>query len=122
MSETNLLQSIRLACSRGAVRLWRNNTGKLEDKTGRWVSFGLCEGSSDLIGLKSVVITPEMVGQRVAIFTAIECKAKRGRLSVAQATFLAAVRTAGGIAIEARSVEDCEAALLGGPSVDKRAF
>ena len=111
VSETNLLQAIRLACSRRNVRLWRNNTGKLEDKTGRWVSFGLCEGSSDLIGFKSVVITADMVGQRIAQFVAIECKAKRGRLSVAQATFLSAVSVAGGIAIEARSVEDAEAAL-----------
>lgn len=91
--------------------MWRNNTGKLEDKNGRWVSFGLCEGSSDLIGIKVVTITPDLVGKQIAQFVAIECKSKRGRLSAEQANFLAAVRAAGGIAIEARSVQDAEAAL-----------
>jgi hypothetical protein len=45
-SEHEIQQRIRLACGRGAVRLWRNNTGALVDQQGR---FGLCKGSSDLI-------------------------------------------------------------------------
>lgn len=30
--------------------MFRNNTGVLKDKTGRPVKFGLCPGSSDIIG------------------------------------------------------------------------
>jgi hypothetical protein len=98
------------ACGRGVVRLFRNNTGALEDKTGRVVRYGLCKGSSDLIGWRTVDITEDMVGQRVAVFVALEVK-DRGRLTPEQAGFLEVVRRAGGIAAEVRSVEDAEAAL-----------
>jgi hypothetical protein len=63
-SEQEIQQRIRLACGRGVVRLWRNNTGALVDQQGRFVRFGLCKGSSDLIGLRSLEITTELVGQR----------------------------------------------------------
>jgi hypothetical protein len=36
------------------VRLWRNNVGALRDERGRLVTYGLCKGSSDLIGLHQV--------------------------------------------------------------------
>ncbi len=48
-SEHEIQQRIRLACGRGAVRLWRNNSGALVDQQGRFVRFGLCKGSSNLI-------------------------------------------------------------------------
>ena len=38
-------------------------------------------GASDLIGFTTVEITPEMVGQKAAIFTAIEVKRETGRVS-----------------------------------------
>jgi hypothetical protein len=59
-SEHEIQQRIRLACGRGAVR------------------FGLCKGSSDLIGLRSLEITPELVGLRLAQFVALEVKAAQG--------------------------------------------
>jgi hypothetical protein len=71
-SEHEIQQRIRLACGRGPVRLWRNNTGALVDRQGRLVRFGLCRGSSDLISLRSLEITPELVGQRIAQFVALE--------------------------------------------------
>jgi hypothetical protein len=86
--------------------LFRNNTGTLRDANGRPVSFGLCKGSADLIGWRTVTITPEMVGQQVAVFTSIEVKTASGRLTPEQRQWLAAVETAGGIAGVARSVED----------------
>ena len=110
MSEMAVLRRILEACARGEVRLFRNNVGALEDKTGRVVRYGLAKGSSDLIGYRSVVVTPEMVGQLVAVFVALEVKV-RGRLTAEQEQFLEVVRRAGGIAAEVRSVEDAEAAL-----------
>lgn len=53
-------------------------------------------GVSDILG----ILAPE------GVFVAIEVKAPRGVLSPAQAAFLARVKRAGGIAIEARSIED----------------
>ena len=110
MGEMAVLRQVLDACGRGEVRLFRNNTGALEDKTGRIVRYGLCKGSSDLIGWRTVDVTPDMVGQRVAVFVALEVK-DRGRLTAEQAQFLEVVRRAGGIAAEVRSVADAEAAL-----------
>ena len=110
--EQQIQQQIRLL-SRGPVRLFRNNVGRLPDpRTGRLVTFGLAPGSADLIGWRSLVITPDMVGQRVAVFCSIEVKAPRGRVRPDQAAWLAAVQSAGGIAGVARSPEDA-AAILG---------
>ena len=69
----------------------------------RRIHFGLFTGSSDLIGWKSVEITPDMVGKRVAVFLAIETKAPGGRLSQEQDIWIERVRFFGGIAGRARS-------------------
>ena len=106
MSEQRIQQDIRLALSRGPVRLYRNNTGTLRDQRGRPVQFGLAVGSADLIGWTTRTITPDMVGQQVAVFTSIEVKSATGRLRPEQRQWLEAVQAAGGIAGVARSVED----------------
>ena len=111
MSEQHIQQHIRLACSTGPVRLFRNNTGVLRDANGRPVQFGLCKGSADLIGWTTRTITADMVGHQVAVFTSIEVKTLTGRLRPEQKLWLAAVETAGGIAGVARSVADAEALL-----------
>ena len=110
-SEHEIQQRIRLACGRGPVRLWRNNTGALVDQQGRFVRFGLCKGSSDLIGLRSVVVTPEMVGQRIAQFVALEIKAPQGVVSPEQQAFLRLVQELGGVASVCRSIEQAQAVL-----------
>jgi hypothetical protein len=106
VSEQRIQQEIRIACSNGGTRLFRNNTGTLRDQYGRPVSFGLARGSSDLIGYRTITITPEMVGQQVAVFTSIEVKTATGRLRPEQRAWLETVQAAGGIAGVARSVED----------------
>jgi hypothetical protein len=104
MNEGDIMRSIMLA-PHGAV-LWRNNTGAVKDSTGRLIRFGLCKGSSDLIGLRSVTVTPDMVGQRVAVFAAIEVKTPTGKPTAEQINFIGKVNEAGGIAGIARSPED----------------
>ena len=111
-SEHEIQQRIRLACGRGAVRLWRNNTGALVDQQGRFVRFGLCKGSSDLIGLRSVVVMPEMVGQRIAQFVALEIKTDSGAVSPEQKAFLQLVRQLGGLGAVCRSIEQAHAGRL----------
>jgi hypothetical protein len=106
MTEQQIQQHIRIACSTGATRLFRNNTGTLKDQHGRPVQFGLCKGSADLIGYRTVTITPEMVGQQVAVFTSVEVKTPIGRLRPDQQAWMETVQSAGGIAGVARSVED----------------
>jgi len=74
---------VRLHASSLGMKLFKNNSGVLLDKTGRPVRFGLGNESkslnqkiksSDLIGFTPLVVTPEMLGKKVAIFTAIEVK------------------------------------------------
>ena len=105
-SEQSIQQHIRIACSTGATRLFRNNTGTLKDQHGRPVQFGLCKGSADLIGYRTVTITPDMVGQQVAVFLSIEVKTPTGRIRPEQQQWLETIQAAGGIAGVARSVED----------------
>ena len=108
MSEQRIQQEIRLAISHGDIKVFRNNTGTLKDANGRPVQFGLCKGSADLIGWRTVTVTPDMVGTQVAVFLSIEVKTPTGRLRPEQQQWLDAVQAAGGIAGVARSVEDAQ--------------
>lgn len=107
-AETTLQQEIRLALgTRPDIRLFRNQVGSLPDpRTGRLVTFGLARGSADLVGWRSIVVTPEMVGQRLAVFCSIEIKTPTGRIRPEQQCWMEAVQAAGGVAIVARSVGD----------------
>ena len=79
------------------------------------MQFGLCKGSADLIGYRSITITPEMVGQQVAVFASIEVKTPTGRIRPDQRAWMETVQAAGGIAGVARSVEDAQVLLAAQP-------
>ena len=107
-AETDLQQRIRLALgTRSDLRLFRNQVGQLPDpRTGRPVQFGLARGSADLIGWRTITITPDMVGRQLAVFTSIEVKTPTGRVRPEQHAWLSTVQQSGGIAGIARSVAD----------------
>jgi hypothetical protein len=107
-AETDLQQRIRLALgTRSDLRLFRNQVGQLPDpRTGRPVQFGLARGSADLIGWRTITVTPEMVGQRIAVFTSVEVKTERGHVRPEQHAWQRTVSAAGGIAGIARSIQD----------------
>ncbi len=106
-NEAYVQNKIRLAVGHGKIRLFRNNTGALMDIKGRLVKFGLCKGSSDLIGFKTVEVTPDMVGQKIAIFSAIEVKDK-GKATQEQKKFIDIVLDAGGLAGIAKDIQDAK--------------
>lgn len=106
MREQAIMQRVQLAASRLGWRLFRNNVGVLPDRRGVPVRYGLCPGSADLVGWRSVTITPDMVGQTLAQFTAVEVKGPTGRLTPEQAAWLQAVDQAGGLTVVARSADD----------------
>lgn len=97
----------------GAVRLLRNNSGAWKDKTGRWIRYGLGAGSSDLIGWKSVVVTQEMVGRKIAVFCGLEIKRPGAGADGKQLEFIARVNDAGGCAGIAHSIEEAGEILRG---------
>lgn len=83
ISEARVQSEIRLEAARKGVRLYRNNSGALKDEHGRLVRFGLGNESTtlnrkfksaDLIGWRTITITPDMVGCKIAQFLARECK------------------------------------------------
>lgn len=100
-SEANIQRECMIALSAAGCLVWRNNTGVLPDARGVPVHFGLCKGSSDLIGL-----APD------GVFIAIEVKTDTGRVSEAQERFIAAVRAKGGRAGVARSADQAVAIAL----------
>jgi hypothetical protein len=108
VSEKETVNAVRATLSHGDTRLFRNNVGALQDKTGRFVTYGLAVGSSDLIGWKSMNITLDMVGEKVAVFVALEGKSEDKAPTEAQRRFLQTVKDAGGIAGVFRSQSDAE--------------
>ncbi len=128
MSEKSIQSNILLACSRDDTRLFRNNVGQAwqgraieityRGARGQFipnatpVRYGLCVGSSDLIGWRTVTITADMVGQRIALFAAVEVK-HRAPTTEEQTRFIENVRVAGGLAGVARSEEEAQLILEG---------
>lgn len=126
MSESNILREILRAVCRGPIRLLRQNAGQgwigdsrridrdttIHAPAGSVIIYNArpfraaVEGLSDLGGWRTVQITPEMVGRRIAVYIALEVKAPRGRPSAEQKNFLRVVSEAGGIAIVARSSDE----------------
>ena len=122
-AESDLQARIRLVVGRVPhARLFRNTVGeawagKLVSgpdngvvllARARRITFGLAPGSSDLIGWTSLTITPDMVGQNIAVFTSGEVKAgtRKPRFQGGQENWLAAVAAAGGLAAVLRSEDD----------------
>jgi hypothetical protein len=136
--EHPIQQRILIAHGSGDTRLWRNNVGTgwtgqatrvsagnlaamarglrpgdVVIRAGRPLHAGLCVGSSDLIGLRSLVVGPELVGQRIARFAAVEVKSPTGRLTKDQAAFIETIQRLGGLAGVARSPEEAAGILAG---------
>lgn len=109
-SESALLNRLLLRCSELGARIFRNNVGRLQDARGRWVTYGLCVGSSDLIGYLPVTIGPEHLGRTLAVFVAIEAKTTT-TLRPEQRKFLNVAGQHGAITCLARSVEDADMTL-----------
>ena len=67
---------------------------------------GLPKGTSDIIGGTEVVVTQDMVGQKLLVWTAIEVKAAKGKATINQTNFLSAMQSRGGIAGIAKSGQE----------------
>jgi hypothetical protein len=90
----------------GVIRLF---PGDVVIRGARRVKFGLHKGSGDLIGWRSVLITPAMVGRRIAQFLSAEVKTPKGRATAEQTQWAQVVNNHGGCAGVVRSVDDARA-------------
>lgn len=117
MKEQNLYKALQAKHSKHGI-LFRNNTGTAyQGKRAvynnrqvitdpRPISFGLCVGSSDLIGWTEIIVTKDMIGQKIAIFTALEVKNLSGKATKEQINFIKQVRKSGGIGEILRWVDE----------------
>ena len=101
-AERDIQARCMMALSKAGALVWRQNVGVLPDRRGIPVHFGLCKGSSDIIG-----ICPD------GKFLAVEVKTATGKPTDAQLLFIDAVRARGGRAGIARSPEDAIKILTG---------
>lgn len=109
-SEAAVQANVRVEASRKGARLWRNNVGALETKDGAMVRYGLANDSSavnarvkssDLIGVRPILIEPCHVGTVIGQFIARECKHAEwvytgSKREQAQEAFLTIVNNLGG--------------------------
>lgn len=117
MSEAAVQNNIRLEAARSGCRLWRNNVGAMKDERGVPVRYGLANDtaqvnkvlkSSDLIGIRPVLITQAHVGRTIGQFLAREVKHRGwnftgGEHETAQFNFIKLVTSLGGDAQFANS-------------------
>jgi len=119
LNETALGKKIQIALSRAGARVFRNNvgtawTGKKRTRIkndviiqdARIIKYGLFPGSGDYIGFIPKTITPDMVGQRVALFVSCEIKTKTGPIQKNQEKWMNFIQENGGIAFVARSPDE----------------
>lgn len=117
-AETPLMNAVRAHASKLGAALFRNLVGVFYTRDGNPVNCGLGPGSSDTIGWTRVLVTADMVGKPVAVFTAVEIKVpgaytKPDRLA-AQQRFIDAVRRDGGRAGFADSLATAARIIKGG--------
>lgn len=81
--ESYVQNEIRLEASRKGVNIWRNNVGACQERSGRLIRYGLNNDSkainermksADLVGIRQVLITPDMVGSIIGQFVSREIK------------------------------------------------
>lgn len=86
VSEAEVLKQVMLEASKLGLAVFRNNTGLIKGSDGRAHRFGLCVGSSDLIGWCKIT----------GRFVALEIKRPGGNPTAQQVNFIEQVCKAGG--------------------------
>lgn len=108
--EADVLGEVRASlASMAGVVSWRNNTGALQDVTGRYVTYGLCEGSADLIAcVPTQLVCPDCGALLPPLgrFVGIEVKGPATRTTPEQVRWAGLVNAAHGTAGFAHSAGD----------------
>ena len=97
-TEKTLIQDSSYSEALTGSVLFSNDNGMGFRKSGAMFTYGLGSGSSDMVGWEETLITPEMVGSKIAIFQAIEIKTLTDHIGYEQIIFYLNVKIAGGIA------------------------
>jgi hypothetical protein len=101
---------VRPVYDAGSTWLARNNNGVIAKRFVDYISYGLGNGTSDYIGGKSIIVTPDMVGKKLMVFMAVEGKRyKKDAPDYNQERFINAIREMGGISFLINAEEELEA-------------
>ena len=112
VQHSNLVNKILLNCIDSRTRLWKNHVGvglpysevkkafdyyHLQQALHHIpkIKYGVT-GSADIMGLRSIIITPDMVGKIIGQIVYIECKTGNAVQSKQQKAFEKMVTTLGG--------------------------
>jgi len=88
------------------LMVWNNPTGVGRSLDGqRVIRFG-CPGSGDVLGVKRVLITAEMVGTVIGRAVSVETKARRGTQRTQQKNFERRFTEVGGLYLIVRTEDD----------------
>ncbi|SRR6266568_1582293 len=112
--ESDISDDVRAAIASPQGATWRNNVGRLQDRFGNYVVYGLCNGSADLISIQRVVLAcPSCNAELPPLgrFVAIETKTPKKEAFATQQHWLALVNALGGVAGVAKSADDARAIL-----------
>lgn len=119
-NEATIQAKARLLTSKQGWRMYRNNVGVLVDVNGRPIRYGLANESKvmneqyksgDLIGIRPLLVTEEMVGRLIGQFASIECKREGWRKNLndphtqAQQRWADLVNSLGGYAVFYSGIE-----------------
>ncbi len=83
LSEAEVLNIVKLEAAKKNIHLWRNNVGAVHTDDGRFLRYGLANESfatnkiiksGDLIGIRPVLITPDLIGVTIGQFVSRETK------------------------------------------------
>lgn len=113
LSEAAVTNKIKLEASTKGIYLWRNNVGAVysQDEK-RFIRFGLANESKqmnetiksgDLIGIRPIMITQDMVGATIGQFVSVEAKRSDWRFTgtdreIAQKNWVDLINNNGGYA------------------------
>ena len=125
-TEAGVVSQLRLRAPHCDALLWRNNRGAAVGDGGRLLRYGIANDSakmgqrwrsSDLIGIASIQVRPSMVGRKIGVFVAMECKRPEWHYlgtehEQGQRNFLGLIDRYGGAAAFACSDKALDAALL----------
>lgn len=119
MNEHDIQNLIRDVLNLSNVTMWRVNVlsgfvgkyfrhqnGSVTIPNPRFISSGVPKGFPDLIGIKPVTITEDMVGKTIGQFVFIEVKSEKGRLSPEQNLFQRLLKSNGALGGVARSIDE----------------
>lgn len=98
-TEGDIQRECMIELSKLGAIVWRNNTG-VHRAEGRYIRYGLCVGSSDIIGIYN------------GRFLAVEVKKPNKKPTKRQLTFIDTVNAHGGIAFYVTKKEDIRKKIL----------